>query len=395
LVLVPKREWRDLSSRALTKTVGVLQIVDLLQEYGLDINKISRLTGQHKETVRYRYNSALRDNGMIVEAAIDESALGLKPIGTRVTLRESLIPLAPEFWNLLHEFAYLRSEDASLTDDSYFLRWAVPTEHVRHFRDFILKLEELGVLQETQFFDFGWFRRVPMAAQYYDFNTQRWKFDWKQATPSSPPIWKAPEPRRAERVQFDKADILLASELQADAGRSMVEIRSAIESKKEVVLKYKTLHYHYYAHVLKNRLVRRHVIGWHGALPGKRPGAARRQMNRYLIVSFLASRIDGFERDQLMNRMGRTPFLWAEAGGNDYLARCAFPNEMTPEALEYMRDTLRLLRGKTNYYLVDQKNSRIFTINDRLWDSTRREWRFDDQKALSALERLIARERLP
>jgi hypothetical protein len=386
---------RDLNSKALAKTVGVLQIVDLLQEYGLDINRISKLTGQHRETVRYRYNSALRDNGMVVEAAVDDSALGLKPVGTRVSLPESLLSWAPEVWKLLHEFAYLRSEDASLTDDSYFLRWAVPVEYAKRFRDFILELEELGVFEGTQFFDFGWVRRVPMAAQYYDFNTQRWKFDWKQVTPSSPLIWKAPEPRRAERIPFDRTDILLASELQADAGRSMVEMRSAIVSKEELALNYKTLHYHYYAHVLKNKLVRGYVIGWQGAQPGQRATAARRRMSHYLIVSFLANRINGFERDQLMNRMARTPFLWAEAGGNDYLAKCAFPTEMTAEALEYMRDTLRLLRGRTNYHLVDQEHSAIFTINEKLWDSTRREWRFEEQKAVSAFKRTLARERQP
>jgi len=366
---------------------GVHRIVGLLQEYGVDINKISKVTGQHKETVRYRYNTALRQKGMTVEAAIDEGAFGLKPVGTMVSLTDEYLPRAKKLWRLLHELAYLRAQDASLTDGRYFLRWAVPEEKSREFRDFVLELEEHGIFEGTTFYDFSWARRLPMAARYYDFKQQRWDFDWKQ----SPEVGHPGPPKGVRKIEFDLVDLVLAIELLADAGRSMREINATIGVRHHLPLKYATLNYHYYRHLLGNGLMENYVVSWQGAQPGARPVEARLQMSRYIMVNFLARRLNQSEREMLMGRMTKTPFLWAEAGGNDYLARCAFPAEMSVKGLEFMRDSLRLLKGKTEYFVVDQRDAEGFTINDGLWDPEREEWRFDKDKQLEELEKRLAK----
>lgn len=371
--------------------MGILQIVDLLQEHGVDINEISRLTGQHRETVRYRYNSVLRDRGMIVEAVIDEGAFGLKPLGTKVRLADAYLSRAQQVWRLLHELAYLRTEDASLTDDYFHLRWAVPSECASEFRDFLLELQDVGVFEDMKTYDFAWTRRLPMAAQHYDFGKQQWSFDWKTASlPSlTPPTAMLKEPTSVKKVRFDAVDLVLASELQQDAGRSMVDIQRKMGSEHDLVLNYKTLQYHYYSHLVRSKLLKNYVIGWQGVQPGMPAEEAQHRMSRYLMVALLARGVDSFERDQLMSRMVRTPFLWAEAGGKDYQAKCAFPIEMAAEGLEFMRDTLRLIRGKTEYYVMDRKNSALFTINEKLWDSARRKWRFDKDRALGEFKRKV------
>jgi len=332
---------------------------------------------------------------MTVEAAIDEAAFGLKPLGTKVRLADTHYPRAQLVWRLLHELAYLRTEDASLTDDSYYLRWSVPSECVSEFGDFLLGLQEMGVFESVETYDFVWARRLPMAAQHYDFGEQSWSFDWRTPSlPSStPPMVMQKEPTSARKVRFVAVDLVLASELQADAGRSMVDIQRTMESEHNLTLNYKTLQYHYYSHLVRSKLLKSYVIGWQGVQPGLQAEEAQRQMSRYLMVALLARGVDAFEREQLMSRMVRTPFLWAEAGGKDYLAKCAFPIEMVTEALEYMRDTSRLVRGKTEFYIMDQKNSALFTINENLWDSAGRKWRFDGEKHLAEIKKRLEQER--
>jgi hypothetical protein len=63
---------------------------------------------------------------------------------------------------------------------------------------------------------------------------------------------------------------------------------------------------------------------------------------------------------------------------------------MTMAALEFLRDTLRLMGGKAQYYLVDERNSELFPMNERLWDVEKDEWRFDKEAILAEFRRRIA-----
>jgi hypothetical protein len=170
----------------------------------------------------------------------------------------------------------------------------------------------------------------------------------------------------------------------------MMEINGLLKSRYQIEVNYKTLQYHYSSHLIKKGLVRHYVIGWQGAQLGRHMAESPRRMRRYVLVGFVARRLSGSERVILMDFMSKTPFTWAEAGGNDYLARCAFPIEMATEALEYMRDAIGLLRGKAQYYLVDQRSSEIFPMNERLWDVGKSQWRFDKESILEDFKRRLA-----
>jgi hypothetical protein len=374
-----------LSKTKLDRSAGTTEIVDLIQRYGVDINRISRVTGQHKETVRFRYNSAIKQKGMKLEAAINEVAFGLRPVGAKVTLSSPYLPQAQRIWRLMYEFCYLRSADSSLTDDSHFLRWAVSSERVGEFKELVLELKDARIFEDVELYEFKWFRRTPMATQYYDFVHERWNFDWD----SFQSVRTHEEPDSIERIRFDTIDLLLAIELQIDAGRSMMEINGLLKSRYQIEVNYKTLQYHYSSHLIKKGLVRDYVVGWQGAQARRHTAEPRRRMRQYVMVGFIARRLSGSERDILMDFTSKTPFTWAEAGGNDYLARCAFPVEMATDALEYMRDALGLLRGKAQYYLVDQRDSEIFPMNERLWDVAKSEWRFDKETILTDFKKRL------
>src|ERR1700689_3919416 len=57
---------------------ALVQMAHRLAEVGPNVNEIARLTGQHKETVRYRYHRFFLDKGITVQAVPSYTRLGFK-----------------------------------------------------------------------------------------------------------------------------------------------------------------------------------------------------------------------------------------------------------------------------------------------------------------------------
>lgn len=361
------------------------RILELIGKYGPDINEISRQSGQFKETVRYRYKEKLLKKGMVIQASPDEAALGLCRLGAKVYLARNYASYARQIFWAMHELCYLSGFELALPRGYYLIQASVPIESKADFKSILLNLLDIGIFSSVELFEFDWFRRLPMRAEWYNFDTGRWDYDWQAPVHVEDRSLGV----RSKTAMLDTTDLLILKELQIDASKTLSEIREALRSKNTFEIKYKTLSWHYRWHVLEHGMIKNYVVRWLGTKYDHAAGRAEQRVHRYVIISLLVRDVTEMERVGLMGQLSRTPFLWAEAAGKDYFAQCAFPIEMTTEGMEYLRQVMRRVRNKAEYHISDQKNAVSFSVNPRLWDDINKKWRCDRAEVIGRFQNLV------
>ena len=105
-------------------------MVRLLTKVGPDIDRISKLTGTHPETLRYWYKEKIIKSGMVVQAIPNEAALGLRRVAAKVRVPELFVPhIQPVFW-AMSDLSYAVAFELAIPDDFYMLVATVPEEFV-------------------------------------------------------------------------------------------------------------------------------------------------------------------------------------------------------------------------------------------------------------------------
>jgi hypothetical protein len=278
----------------------------------------------------------------------------------------------------------------AIPDEYYVLHATVPEKFVADYRSFIMKLKEMGVFESAELYEFDWFRRAPMRAEHYDFEESRWDYDWQNPLPIEEARMK-PEP--AAEAKLDKIDLLILKELQLDAARPLTEINRAIEEENKIEINYKTMEWHYRRNVVQRGLISGYSIRWLATKYNRPAEDFERRRHRYLVVNVIVKGINNNEFLELTGKANRTPFLWGEMRGKDYLAQFAFPIEATMDAFEYLREVLRPFADRASYYVVDQKNMAQFALPYNSWSDYEKEWRFEKDNTLARMEDLVLKIR--
>ncbi len=357
------------------------RLVELLEKVGPNVNEIARISGQYKETVRYRYREKILNKGFGLQARPNHERLGLKRIILVADLNQDYLPQTGKLFTRLNGTAYVASYYRTLTEGVFVISASVPAEFVGKFREFVRELQSRGVFAKTKLLVFDWFRNLGMNAEFYDFDKDRWELDWQKLQKLSSRV-HAIVP--AGRATFDYLDLLVLKELQVDATRSLTEIAGKLH------ISYKRLLRHY-RHLLERDLMHGYRTLWIRTRYDASRDYVMKSKHRYLFLDLLAANLTLEESLSLMTNVHRIPFLWAEAGGRHYFAQIAIPLEYVSEVLQYLRSSVQAIKERVNFYLGDQDDALGFSISYQLYDQSSRTWTFDPAKAFDEIEKILPR----
>jgi len=360
-----------------TRTV---QLVRLLSELGPDIPEIARRLGQFKESVRYRYKEKIVNKGFAVQAAVDHEKLGLQRIIVILDFAETYKNYAQAILTAMSEVSYVVGFVKSLVGNEYIVNISAPSEVIPEVKEFFEALKQKGMLSMLEVMEFDWLRNVPMKAEYYEFDTGRWDFEWQN--PSSQD-YVAAAYMPSKLGKFDYVDLLIIKELQMDANKSMKEISEKLN------VNYKKLAWHHTAHVQANRLVRGYTVNWMGTRYDYALERALHRKHRYFAVDFMARNLSDYEMMSLRQKIDRLPFLWGEASGRNYFAELFFPTDYVVEGMQYLGNAASSVKERMSLYMIDQTNAARFTIPYSLYDVGQKKWMFDKEELAKKFDVLI------
>ncbi len=365
-------------------SVRTAQLVQLLSEIGPDIPEISRRLGQFKESVRYRYKEKILNKGFVVQATADQEGLGLKRMVVLADFTDEFRPYAATILTAMSKLCYIVSFEKTLPHGEYVVHASVAREHAAAFAEFMGTLRSIGLLSSVEVFDFEWFRNASMKAEFYDFDTGRWDFDWSQPSLRD---FNAANISPSERSKFDMVDLMLISEFQVDANKSLKDIAAKLD------INYKKLAWHYQTHVLGRRLINGYRINWMGTRYDEKAEKALQRQHRYFITVLAVRGVTPLEMMTLRQRLSQLPFLWCEAVGRDYFAEFAFPVDYVTEAYQYLEEAIGSVRYKAELLAIDQTNALAFAIPLEMYDTAQKRWIFNLQETTSRFENLILKIR--
>jgi hypothetical protein len=358
------------------------QLAELITQIGPEIPEIARRLGQFKESVRYRYKEKILGKGIAVQAAIDHEKLGLRRVVFVVEFADEYEQYAQSILLAMSDLCYVTGYDLTMPEGSYIVNASVPEEIVERYFDFLKALEREGLFTTLKMLSFEWFRTVPMRAKFYDFDTGRWDFDW--ANPGKPEVWGY---KPSKKSRFDYTDLLLVKELRIDGTKQLLEI------SEKLGIGYKKLAWHYNTHVKQRGLIRGYTLNWMGTRYDFKLDKALHRKHRYFAIDLLAEGLSEVERMELMAKANSLPFLWAEAGGENYWAQFTFPLDNMVEAYQYLTNAIRPVKDKVRLLVMDQTNALSFTISYKLFDERKRAWIFNEEELLSKFGELLLKIR--
>jgi len=365
------------------------QLAKLIMKMGPDIDLIARISGQYKETIRYRYKEKILGKGFAIHARVNYEGLGLQRVVMKVSLNGAYSGYARELFLAMNKLCYLVSFNQLLPDGNFMVHASVPKEHREGFIDLMKHLKDLGVFASVEFYTFDWFTNTPMRAEFFDFEHGNWDFDWTKSVEPA----KDDDSRHSEQFTFDKLDLLILKELQMDSSRSLSEMRESIKANNGEDINYKTLAWHWARHVQEKRMTNGYTLRWMGTTYDSVADRAKHRQHRYVAISVLVRGVSDQERVALIGEMNKLPFLWCEAAGKDYHAQLAFPVDMVNDAFSFLKDALAPFGPRATYSVLDQTNSLSFTLSYTLFDDQKRQWMFNGPELTNRFENLIIKIR--
>jgi len=360
----------------------VVRVAKCLGEVGPKINLIARLTEQHKESARYRYHKFFLDKGISIQATPNYSKLGLGRLIVYAKFADEFEPQATAILSAMSELCYLHSFTRTILSQEYIIQVVVPRELLGKCASLFKRFGEIGLFTQLKVLEFGEFRNPPMKAEYYDFSTGTWSFDWP---PKEGKALSFVSSTRQEIEKYDKLDLLILKELEIDANRTVVKMAENVQ------VNVKTLEFHYVDHVEERGLIKAYRITWPGSRYDFKLDKVLSKKHRYTEVTILLEGGTRIENAELISLLNKTPFLWSEAVEPNYWAELFVPTNSFVEFLEYIGDFAGRAGEKMKVLVMDQMRALLFTISYKLFDNETRTWRLDNENIIHKFENLVAR----
>ncbi|HZW84570.1 MAG TPA: hypothetical protein VFE91_01530 [Nitrososphaerales archaeon] len=357
-----------------------VQLVKLLTELGPDIPEISRKLGQFKESVRYRYKEKILNKGFSVQANVNHERLGLRRMVVIVEFADAYKTYAQAIFAAMNELSYLVSFARAIIGGEYVVNVSAPEALYEDVREFYLALKDKGIFTQMEILEFDWMRTAPMKAEYYDFDTGRWDFEWQSPGTQD---YEAATYEPSSKCKFDYVDLLIIKELQIDANKSLREISNKIG------VNYKKLAWHHATHVCARKMLRGYAVNWMGTRYDYSIEKALHRKHRYFAAEVFVRNVS--ERDVMILRhsIDRLPFIWGEASGKNYFAELALPVDFVVEGLQYIGDMASTMKDRMSLYIIDQTDALSFTIPYSLYNQETKKWIFNKPELLGRFDQLI------
>ncbi|TLX93847.1 MAG: hypothetical protein E6K96_08940 [Thaumarchaeota archaeon] len=350
------------------------KIIRAIQKVGpKNVSLLSRLTGAHAETIRYKVKKQFGRLGFKIHADVDYRKLGLFLHWGTLQFTQRYAESARGIFTSLNEAGYLTYYGKVVPQGRYVALFALPTNVTEEYRGFLNELKKVGVLIDFSFEEVLVSRHNLMNPRYFNFQSGKWEVDWsKVKLEDARPLER--EERRAP-AEVDLFDLLLIKELQIDALQHIVGIARKLKVHQ------KTLEYHYRTHVQKQKLIPTYYVRW------------MRNIEKTLAHSVMVTRLTfkGLTTNEFLkaqSAISKIPFLWAEDLLKDgtYLATLCIPVQETLTTFDYLSTQVPGLDERVQVGLVDQGDASLFTIPYNMFEKG---WKFDAERLKSSLLRTI------
>lgn len=339
-------------------------MIEAIQKAGpKNVSKLSRLTGAHPETVRYKLNKRFKRLGFHVHAEADYWKLGLVPHWAELRLSSKLGATPRSLFLAMNEHAYLIYYGKLLPQGNFVCLFAIPEGREKEHEAFLAYLQNIGMIQSYTLNEVTASSRPAMNPRFFNFQANRWDVDWNQVKLGSAPGMKIE--KKVQPAEVDYYDLLLVKELQMDALQHIVSIA------KKTRVNQKTLEYHYRVHLRKEKLISGYLIRWQHDI--------ERSVSHSALLTRLTFRNLGNSFASVQRAVSKIPFLWSEDFQADgtYIATVNIPVQEATSTLDYLNSQIPDLYGKVELSFVKKSEASAFTIPYQMFDKV---WKYDLEK---------------
>jgi len=377
-------EGEDFPSERNNLHKDLVRMTNHLMEFGPNVNEMARKVGQFNETVRYRYHKYIIEKEFAIQANLNYSRLGFTRLVLLVKLAPQFVPYATAVFMAMSDLCYLKGFQRLVFDGNYIIQVAVPTSLAGECIELYSTFQQMGLFAELEVNQYEEMRNAPMRPEYYDFETGSWSYDWPKLEVMGPNLVPS---EKSEVEPYDRTDLLILKELDADARRTLVTIA------KNVGVGYKMLHRHYADHVLERGLIKGYRILWQGSRYDFKREKAMTKKHRYIESAIFFKDATEGEKAELMSLLNSTPFLWSEASDPGYYAEVYVPPNYYAEFIDYLGAFSRRADAQLRVLMVDQSNALRFTIAYKLFDWEAGKWRLNSADVITRFKNLIVNVR--
>ena len=337
-----------------------------------NVAQISRMTGAHQETIRYKIKKRFGRLGFRFHAEVDYGKLGLSPHWGTLDFTRAYTPTATQTLNALNQAGYLVYYGKLVPQGSFTVLFALPDGTADQHRELLNGLQEKGVLTSFSLDRVLAYRHKPMDPHFFNFRSGRWEIEWSRV-PSLPSI-RLPSTTKAEAEDFDAYDLLIIKELQKDSLQHLTGIARKLKVHQ------KTLEYHYRTHVQKWKLVPSYRIRW-AQITSKRPAHST------ATTRFSFHRLSKSELFAAQAAVSKIPFLWSEDLLEDgtYVAFMYVPLTDLMAVSIYINDAVPHLGSKLDVSFVKPSESYSYTIPHHMYHGG--QWKFNLRQMNNALQK--------
>jgi len=263
----------------------------------------------------------------------------------------------------MNEYAFLVYYGKLLPQGSFACLFAIPEGREKDHEVFLTSLQNRRIIQSYSLNEIVGSRHPAMNPSFFNFQSNRWDVDWNRVKSSEAHDVKME--RKVQPANVDHYDLLLVKELQMDALQHIISVA------RKVRVNYKTLEYHYKAHVQKEKLVSGYLVRWQHDL--------ERSVSHSALMARLTFRDLGRKFTSVQRAVSKIPFLWAETVEADgtYIATVHIPVQEATSTFDYLNSQIPDLYGKVELSFVKRSEASAFTIPYQMFDKG---WNYDPEK---------------
>ncbi len=337
-----------------------------------NVAQISRMTGAHQETIRYKIKKRFGRLGFRFHAEVDFNKLALSLHWARLDFTKAYYNLAPQMLRALNQVGYLTYYAKVVPQGNYVALFALPANTSDQYRGFLSGLGSKGILSNFTLEEISASRHKVMDPHFFNFRSGRWEIEWDKVADLAPtPL---PPNGKPKVEDFDYYDLLVIKELQKDSLQHLTSIA------KKLKVHQKTLEYHYRTHVQKWKLVPSYTIRW-------TQDTTKRLVHSVATTILTFRGLSRSEYDDVQAAVSKIPFLWSEDLLRDgtYVAVVHVPVTDLIKVTSYINASLPGLSSKIEVGFVEPANATSFTIPYNMYQGDR--WKFDPRQLETSLRR--------
>ena len=337
-----------------------------------NVAQLSRMTGAHQETIRYKIKKRFSRLGFGFHAQVDFDKLGLNLHWATLDFHRTHNGRAPQLLMKLNRVGYLTHFAKVVPQGNYIVLFALPRNATDAYSEFLARLRDEGILRSFTLDRVLVSRHRAMDPRYFDFRSGQWEIDWRVLERQQPiPL---PIGGGSHVEDFDYYDLLVIKELQNDSLQHLTGIA------KKLKVHQKTLEYHYRTHVQKLKLVPSYGIRW-------TQDTTKRSTNSTITTRLIFHGLTKSELDAVQGAVSKIPFLWMEdlLQSGDYIATLYTPVREMLNVFSYISAAAPDLASKVGMSFVKPDETTSFTIPYNMYQSGA--WRFNPRHMESALQR--------